>query len=139
MQWCTETAPSRAASSASGRETSTRRRSMSACSGPLPDRVSRRTCSPASASCWATVEPTGPAPVTTWTGSMGVLLVSERESGALVLTIMARATTQCKSTALIRYTCSQFVACWVDGRDLTVDLTADLTARPGPRADDARH
>ena len=39
--------------------------SMSGWSGPLPDRVRTRTRSPRAASCSATVQPTGPAPVTT--------------------------------------------------------------------------
>ena len=49
---------------ASASETSTRRRSISGCSGPLPDLVRMRTLIPCSASCSATADPTGPAPVT---------------------------------------------------------------------------
>ncbi len=46
-------------------ETATARRSISGCCGPRPDRVNTQTLFPPSASRVATVQPTGPAPVTT--------------------------------------------------------------------------
>jgi hypothetical protein len=76
MQWNTASAPARAALTASGWLTSTRRRSTSSCSGPEPERVMILTRWPDAASCVATVQPTGPAPVTTLMLSMVIFIPS---------------------------------------------------------------